>query len=54
MIRFAIFAKMIATVFLVSYAVFIEMVWMVVASGVFDFLMGLILIWFYRGLKESR
>ncbi len=54
MIRFAIFAKMIATVFLISYAVFIDMVWMVMASGVFDFVMGLILIWFHKGLRDSR
>jgi hypothetical protein len=54
MIRFAIFAKMMATVFLISYAVFIDMVWMVMASGVFDFVMGLVLIWFFRGLKDKR
>lgn len=54
MIRFAIFAKMVATVFLISYAVFIDMVWMVTASGVFDFIMGLVLIWFLMGLKDTR
>jgi hypothetical protein len=54
MIRFAIFAKMMATVFLISYAVFIDMVWMVMASGVFDFIMGLVLIWFHKGLKDTR
>jgi hypothetical protein len=53
MIHFAIFAKMMATVFLLSYAVFIDMVWMVMASGVFDFIMGGILIWFHRRLKET-
>ena len=54
MIRFAIFAKMMATVFLVSYALFIDMVWMVMASGIFDFLMGLVLIWFLKGLKTRE
>ncbi|MCK4855847.1 MAG: hypothetical protein KAT31_16320, partial [Bacteroidales bacterium] len=54
MIRFSIFAKMLATVFLISYAVFIDMVWMVLASGIFDFVMGLFLIWFLKGLKDTR
>jgi hypothetical protein len=54
MIRFAIFAKMIATLFLFSYAVFIDMIWMVLASGIFDFLMGLVLIGFNKGLKHTR
>jgi len=53
MIYFTIFAKMIATVFLISYAVFIDMVWMVLASGIFDFVMGLVLIWFLKGLKDT-
>ena len=54
MIRFSIFAKMIATVFLISYALIIDMVWMVLASGIFDFVMGLVLIWFLKGLKNTR
>ena len=54
MIRFSIFAKMIATVFLISYALFIDMVWMVLASGIFDFVMGLVLIWYLKGLKNTR
>ena len=54
MIRFAIFAKMMATVFLISYAAFIDMVWMVMASGLFDFVMGLVLIWFLRVMKDAH
>jgi hypothetical protein len=54
LIRFAIVAKMMATVFLISYAVFIDMIWTVMASGVGDFLMGLVLVWFHRGLKPAR
>ena len=54
MIRFSIFAKMTATVFLISYAVIIDMVWMVLASGIFDFVLGLILIWYLGGLKYSQ
>jgi len=54
MIRFSIFAKLMATVFLISYALFINMVWMVLVSGIFDFLMGGVLIWFNNGLKDLR
>ena len=46
LIQFSIFAKLSATVFLLSYALFVNMIWMVLASGIFDFLMGLALIWF--------
>jgi len=53
MIQFSIFAKMTATVFLLSYAFFMDMVWMVLASGIFDFLMGLVLIWFNKGLNRN-
>lgn len=53
MIQFSIFAKMIATVFLLSYALIIDLVWMVLASGIFDFLMGLVLIGFLKGLKGA-
>ena len=49
MVRYAIFAKMVATVFLVSYACFVDMVWMVLVSGIFDFLMGMVLVWFNTG-----
>ena len=50
LIRFSIFAKFTATVFLFSYAFIMEMIWMVLVSGIADFLMGLILVWFYRKL----
>lgn len=53
MIKFSIFAKMTATVFLLSYTFFMDMVWMVLASGIFDFVMGLVLIWFLKGLKDT-
>jgi hypothetical protein len=54
LILFAITAKMIATVFLLSYAVFVDMVWMVLASGVFDFAMGLVLVWFNRQFRPAQ
>jgi hypothetical protein len=46
LVRFSVFAKFIATVFLLSYVLFSEMVWMVLLSGIMDFIMGLILLWF--------
>jgi len=50
MIVFSILAKFTATVFLLSYAFFGDMVWMVLVSGFADLLMGLILLVFYRKL----
>ena len=53
LILFAIFAKFTATLFLISYAWFIEMVWMVMASGFIDFLMAVILLFFYKRLQSE-
>ena len=47
MILFSILAKFIATIFLICYSIFGEMMWMVMISGITDFLMGLILLTFY-------
>jgi hypothetical protein len=43
-IKFAISAKFIATVFLLSYYFFGNPIWMVLVSGVGDFFMGLVLL----------
>ncbi len=53
LVRFSIFAKFTATVFLLSYAWFVEMVWMVLVSGIMDFLMGMIILWFSRKLQTA-
>ena len=53
LILFSIFAKFTATLFLFSYSMFLVMVWMVLVSGIMDFLMGLILVWFYRKLYAT-
>ena len=52
LMRFSIFAKFIATVFLLSYVFLAEMVLMVLFSGILDFIMGLILYWFYRNFRR--
>ena len=54
LILFSIFTKLTATGFLLSYAIFAEMIWMVLVSGIFDFLMGLILIWFNRKIFKGN
>ena len=50
LLLFAVFAKFTATVFLISYSLFRESIWMVLFSGIFDFLMGLVILWFYLRL----
>jgi hypothetical protein len=52
LVRFSVFAKFTATIFLLSYAFLSEMAWMVLVSGILDFFMGLILFWFYRKLRR--
>ncbi len=54
MILFSILAKFIATFFLIGYSLFGEMVWMVLVSGIADFLMGLILLTFYLKMNSME
>jgi hypothetical protein len=51
MIVFSISAKFTATLFLLIYAIFGDMIWMVLVSGIADGLMGLILLGFYMKLN---
>ena len=52
MIIFSILAKFTATIFLLGYSFFGDMIWMVLVSGIADFLMGLILLFFYLKLNS--
>lgn len=54
LIRFAILAKFTATLFLFAYAALVEMVWMVLVSGILDSLMGGILLWLNHRLPEDE
>jgi hypothetical protein len=54
LVRFSIFAKFTATVFLLSYAFIYEMAWIILVSGILDLLMGLVLYWFHRKLNRVR
>jgi hypothetical protein len=53
LIIYSILAKFTATLFLVGYSLFGEMVWMVLVSGFADFLMGMILLGLYRSQVGS-
>jgi hypothetical protein len=48
LLRYSIFAKFTATLFLFSYCLLVEPVWMVLVSGGMDFSMGILLVWFNR------
>lgn len=53
MILFAIIAKFIATVFLLSYFLFKNSIWMVLISGIGDFLMGIVLLLVFLHYKKN-
>lgn len=53
LILFSIVVKFIATVFLLIYFVFVSSIWLVILSGVTDFLMGLIILILYRFAKQA-
>ena len=54
LIIFAILAKFTATLFLLGYSLFIDMIWTVLVSGIADALMGLILLGLYRKLDNKN
>lgn len=53
LIIFSIIVKFIATVFLVTYFVFFSAIWLVIFSGVTDFLMGIIILTLYRSTNRA-
>lgn len=54
LILFSIIVKFIATIFLLIYFVFFSSIWLVILSGISDFLMGLIILILYRYAKQRR
>lgn len=52
-ITFAIIAKFMATIFLLSYFLFINQIWMVLISGIGDFLMGIVLLVVFLYYKKN-
>jgi len=54
LIVFTIIVKFIATIFLITYFVFISSLWMIILSGISDLLMVVIVRYLYKALiKES-
>ena len=49
----SIMAKLFATLFLLTYSFFIVWIWVVILSGIFDFLMGVIIYILYKQYKRS-
>lgn len=54
LIIFSIIVKFIATVFLIIYFIIISQQLLIILSGISDFLMGLIIIFLYRKLKQEQ
>lgn len=53
LIIFSIVVKFMATVFLFIYFIFVSSIWLVILSGISDFLMGLIILILYRFAKNA-
>lgn len=53
LIIFSIVVKFMATVFLFTYFIFVSSIWLVLLSGISDFLMGLIILILYRFAKSA-
>ncbi len=54
MITFAIIAKFMATIFLLSYFFFKNSIWVVLVSGVGDFLMGVVLLMVFQNFRKKQ
>lgn len=53
LIIFSIVVKFMATVFLFTYFIFVSSIWLVLLSGISDFLMGSIILLLYRFEKSA-
>jgi hypothetical protein len=53
LIVFSIIVKFIATVFLISYFLIISPQWLILMSGISDFLMGVIILYLYLVLNRN-
>ena len=49
----SVIAKLFATIFLLSYSVITAWIWVVFLSGVFDFLMGVMIFLLYKQYKKN-
>lgn len=53
LIILSIAAKFIATIFLLIYYFFVDAIWVVLASGLADFTMGVVILWAFRIHRSS-
>lgn len=53
LIIFSIVVKFMATIFLFTYFIFVSSIWLVLLSGISDFLMGSIILLLYRFEKSA-
>jgi len=53
LVYLSITAKLFATIFLLTYSFFVKWIWVVFGSGIFDFLMGLIILVLYKQYKRD-
>lgn len=53
LVIFSILVKLLATVFLFSYALFVKSLAVIALSGLFDLFMGLVLLYLYRRTKQE-
>ena len=53
LIVFSVIVKFIATIFLFSYFIFVSSLWLIILSGITDFLMGIIILYLYLVLLKD-
>lgn len=53
LIVFSIIVKIIATIFLISYFILISSKWLIIVSGVSDFLMGVVIYFLFQKLNSE-
>lgn len=54
LIVFSIIVKFIATIFLINYFLFITSLWLIIFSGISDFIMGAVILYLYRQLLKEN
>ena len=54
LILLTIIAKLSATIFLISYFLFIQQIWLVLVSGIVDALMAMVVIFVFQQFKKDK
>jgi hypothetical protein len=53
LVTLTILAKFMATVFLLTYFIAIKQAWVILASGIGDFLMGVLVLWAFLSYRKA-